>query len=131
MEIRCEEGGMSLSQYEQRMLAAIEEGLGAEDPELVKVLTKTRLPLSPPKLGIPVRHVATLAAALLTLITLHALAGGLHPAASAALTTALIVSWLWSAARATGAGDREDPASDPGASRPATARGAGDVGLEK
>ncbi len=105
---------MSLSQHEQRMLAAIEKGLSAEDPELAKVLTKTRLPSSPPRFGIPVRHVATLTAALLTLITLHALAGGLHPAASAALTTALIVSWLWSAARAAGAGDRNDPAADPG-----------------
>jgi hypothetical protein len=121
---------MSLSQREQRMLAAIEKGLSAEDPQLAKVLTTTPLPSCPPRLGIPVRHVATLTAALLTLITLHALAGGLHPAASAALTTALIVSWLWRAARATGAGDRKDPASDPGASRPA-ARGAGEGGPEQ
>jgi molybdopterin molybdotransferase len=55
---------MSLSQHEQRMLAAIEKGLSAEDPELAKVLTKSRLPSSPPTFGIPVRHVATLTAAL-------------------------------------------------------------------
>jgi hypothetical protein len=42
---------------------------------------------------------ATLGAALLALILVHAHGGEIHPAASAALTCGLVITWLVSAAR--------------------------------
>jgi hypothetical protein len=56
---------------------------------------------------------ATLGAALLALILVHAHGGEIHPAASAALTCGLVISWLVSAAR--------------GGTRPATANRPGEV----
>ncbi len=91
---------MPLSPDDQQLLAAIEKDLSEHDPRLARTMTRIPRPSSGPQwppLGR--QHLATLGVALLALILVHALAGGIHPAASAALTCGLVITWLVSAAR--------------------------------
>ena len=91
---------MPLSPHEQQLLAAIEKDLSERDPRLARTMTRIPRPPSGPRcLPLGRQHLATLGAALLTLILVHALVGDLHPAASAALTCGLVITWLVSAAR--------------------------------
>jgi hypothetical protein len=92
---------MPLSPDEQQLLAAIEKDLSEHDPRLARTMTRIPRPSSGPQwLPLGRQHLATLGAALLALILVHALAGGeIHPAASAALTCGLVITWLVSAAR--------------------------------
>jgi len=92
---------MPLSPREQRILAAIENDLSAEDPTLVATFTKTRSP-SPvlQRLPLSARHTCLLILALLALVILHTLVPQLGMAGSAILTGMLIVPWIVSAARA-------------------------------
>jgi Flp pilus assembly protein TadB len=92
---------MPLSPREQQVLAAIEKDLSAQDPRLARTMTRTaRWASGPQRFPLRRQHMATLGAALLTLILVHALVGDIHPAASAALTGGLIITWLMYAARA-------------------------------
>lgn len=121
---------MPLSPYEQQLLAAIEKDLTDRDPRLARTMTRNA-PRSSELRRFPLRrrHLAALAAALLTLILVHALAGQIHPAASAALTCGLLVPWLVGAARAvaraaaaSGGGGVTPPARSRAESRQARQR---------
>ena len=50
----------------------------------------------------PLRHIGWLAGALLIVIVVHVVAGEVNPLASAALTGALILTWLAAAAQRAG-----------------------------
>lgn len=92
---------MSLSPREQRILAGIENDLGAQDPALAARFTRaprtsevgTRFPLS-------AVHTGALVLALLALVAVHAVAGDLGAAGTGLLTWALIAPWMVSTARA-------------------------------
>ena len=86
---------MPLSPYEQRQLAAIAEDLGDPDPRLARALARAA-PRTFQLRGLPFSlwHLAALGAGLCALILVHALAGELHPAVSAALTCGLVGVWL-------------------------------------
>jgi hypothetical protein len=107
---------MPLSPHEQQLLAAIEKDLREQDPRLARTMTRSvRRSSELPRFPLRRQHMATLGAALLALILVHAHGGEIHPAASAALTCGLVISWLVSAAR--------------GGTRPATANRPGEDGV--
>jgi hypothetical protein len=110
---------MPLSPQEQQRLAAIEKDL-SKDPRLARSMTRTApRPAGPRWLPLGRQHLATLAAALLALILVHAVGSEIHPAASAALTCGLVITWLVSAARPAAVKRPDDgeatPADPPGA----------------
>jgi hypothetical protein len=100
---------MPLSPDEQQLLAAIEEDLSEHDPRLARTMTRIPPPSSGP-LCLPLgrQHLAKLGAALLALILVHAAGGDIHPAASAAFTCGLVITWLVSAARPAAAKRPDD-----------------------
>lgn len=91
---------MPLSPREQRILAGIEDELGADDPALAAGLSRAEpqsllgqyYPLS-------ARHTWLLVLALVTLVVLHPLALELGAIAVGILTVALITPWLVIATR--------------------------------
>jgi hypothetical protein len=93
-----------MSPHEERALAALEEGLHADDPAFAAVLAATpstrRVVLSP-AMALP--GVVSLLAALGALIAVGALAGD-RPVVLAVATVALLVPWLAWTARASALG---------------------------
>ena len=89
---------MPLSPHEERALAALEEGLHADDPALAAVLAATPpARRSFPSSAMTLPRVFSLLAALGTLIAAGTLAGD-QPVILAVITVALLVPWLvWTA----------------------------------
>ncbi|HXV91662.1 MAG TPA: DUF3040 domain-containing protein [Pseudonocardia sp.] len=88
---------MSLSPREQRLLAAIEEELGEQDPRLAAALAHTR-PGTPARLPVRCSHAAALVAALALLVVVHVLGLEQGVLGTGVLTVALLVPWLvWTA----------------------------------
>lgn len=95
---------MPLSPHEEKALAALEEGLRADDPALAAVLAAA--PPSSSQVGSPAslipplraRHMVSLLVALLGLIVAGTVLGD-RPAALAGLTAALVLPWLVGTAR--------------------------------
>jgi Protein of unknown function (DUF3040) len=111
---------MPLSPDEQQLLAAIENDLSEQDPRLARTMTRTGSP-SAGRFPLRRQHLATLGAALLTLILVHSSGADIHPAASAALTCGLLTTWLISAARGStrpAAATRPDDGGAPPAGPP-------------
>ena len=105
---------MPLSPHEEKALAALEEGLRADDPRLAAVLGATPLSIgvsARPMLLLSTRPVVTLLVALLGLIAAGTLFGN-RPAVLAAATGALLLPWMIDTARSTARGPR---LADPGA----------------
>jgi hypothetical protein len=102
---------MPLSPREQRILAEIEDELGAPDPALAAPSRR-----SPVLAWLPLSaiHAGVLVLALLTLVVLHSL--GIEPGAvgTAILTIGLIAPWVVVTARAS----QRRPSDVPGAPRP-------------
>jgi hypothetical protein len=91
---------MSLSPHEEKALAALEEGLRADDPLLATMLEVPPSPASRLALAFPLSmpRVVALLVALLGLIAAGTVLGD-RPAVLAAVTAALLVPWLVGAAR--------------------------------
>jgi Protein of unknown function (DUF3040) len=89
---------MSLSPYEQRALAALEENLRADDPTFAAVLAAPAAPTASVPSALRARDVLTLLVALGGVITAGVLAAG-RPAVLAVVTGALLVPWLVVVAR--------------------------------
>jgi hypothetical protein len=89
---------MPLSSHEERALAALEEGLHADDPAFAAVLGATpsaRRSFLPSPMTLP--RVFALLAALVALVAAGTLAGD-RPVVLAVTTVALLVPWLvWTA----------------------------------
>jgi hypothetical protein len=109
---------MPLSPREQRILAGIENELGAADPALTAAFARAALRSSFwQRYPLSARHTCLLIVALLTLIVLNPLALQLGAAGVGILTVLLIVPWLVNASRAAlrdGDGDDVPPAPQPG-----------------
>jgi hypothetical protein len=94
---------MPLSPHEEKALAALEEGLRAEDPAFAAVLEVTPpSSVTRPSLAGPptMRHILGLLLALLGLIAAGTLFAD-RPAVLAVVTGALLLPWLIGTARST------------------------------
>jgi hypothetical protein len=104
-----------LSAYEEKVLAALEEELRVEDPELDAVLS--RIPPSPstaPAFPLPIRHALLLLAALTGLIAVVTFtAGQLGVLGIAAVTCAAVGPWLVWTARSAKRRSRAETTSGP------------------
>lgn len=104
-----------LSAYEEKVLAALEEELRVEDPELDAVLSRTPpSPSTAPGFPLPIRHVLLLLAALTGLTAAVALtAGQLGVLGIAAVTFAAVGPWLIWTARSAERRSHAEAASEP------------------
>jgi len=94
---------MPLSPHEENALAALEEGLRADDPFLATMLERPPSSASRLSLAFPLSmpRVVELLVALLGLIAAGTVLGN-RPAVLAAVTAALLVPWMVGAARRSG-----------------------------
>lgn len=92
---------MPLSPREERILAAIEDGLGAQDPRLATALARVRRPRRA-QAPLGPAQIAALVAVLAVLVVVHA--ADLQPGVwgTAVLTLALLVPWTFWANRCAG-----------------------------
>lgn len=98
---------MALSPREQRILAAIEQDLGQQDPALAKTFAKTRLPSSGEHrtvvqwFPLSLVHTGLLVLILIVLVAAHPVTVELGLPWVGLFTAVLIVPWLLSATRHT------------------------------